>query len=392
MTSNGWTGTEPEYEAAEVYFSQTPRPSNVVIGRQGTIATTLSAALVSGTAYTVIDVAALPEAVQPGVSITIGTAPTTQVVTASAAAAAGATVIDVNSFTANAAYAIGANVSAAETPLQAVTACRSSNTNWYACYVTGATDADIEAIAGYIQSATPLSAQFYDTQSANVASGTTPNVMSVLQANKYTRVLGIYTTSEAYAGAAIMGIAMGSNTGLANSAFSLAYKSLIGVTADNLTTQQLTNITGWNGNVYTSYNGQYDLLVQGTMADGTPFDQLLNIDALTVGIQTAVVTALTQSPKVPQTDPGVTILVNAISSVCDQARKEGVLAPGIWTAAPVLGLQTGTNLPLGFLVLADTIANQSSADRTARKSPPIYACVKMAGAIEHVVIGLVVNQ
>lgn len=318
MTSGGWTGTEPEYKAAEVYFSQAPRPSSVIIGRQD---------------------ATVPE-----------------------------------------------------TPLEAVTACRASNTDWYAVYVCGAADADVEAVALYIQSVTPLATYFYDTQDAAIAAGTTPNVMSTLQADKYNRTIGLYTAAVEYAGAALMGVAMGLNTGLANSAYTLAYKSLIGITPDDLTTQQVTNISGWNGNTYTSYNGTYDLVAQGVMADGTPFDQVINLDTLTTDIQTSAVNVLTGSPKIPQTDAGVTTLVNAVNSVCAQAATQGILGAGIWTAAPVLGLKTGTNLPLGYLVLADTLANQSQADRTARKSPPIYACVKMAGAIEHVVIGLVVNQ
>lgn len=318
MTSGGWAGTEPEYKAAEAYFSHSPRPSSVVIGRQD---------------------ATVPE-----------------------------------------------------TPLEAVTACRASNTDWYASYVCGAADADIEAVAQYIESVTPLATYFYDTQDAAISAGTTPNVMSTLQGDKYQRTIGLYTASVEYAGAALMGVAMGLNTGLANSAYTLAYKSLVGITPDDLTTQEVTNIAGWNGNTYTSYASKYDLLAQGVMADGTPFDQVINLDTLTNDIQTASVNVLTGSPKVPQTDAGVTTLVNAVTSVCANAATQGILGPGIWTAAPVLGLKTGTNLPLGYLVLAATLASQSQTDRTARKSPPIYVCVKMSGAIEHVVIGLIVNQ
>lgn len=319
MLQNGWQGTEPEYLAAQAYFSQTPRPNSVVIGRQDTGAST------------------------------------------------------------------------PETPLVAVTACRDSNTDWYACYVCGAADADIEAVAGYIQTVTPAAVYFYDTQDANVASGTTPNVMSTLQTNKYNRTWGIYTAEVEYAGAAAMGVAMGLNTGLANSAFTLDLKTLIGITTDDLTTTQVTAIKGWNGNVYVNFGGKYNLLTPGTMADGTPFDQILNQDTLSVDIQTACVSVLTSNPKIPQTDAGVTILVDAVSGVCAQAKKQGILAPGIWTGDPVLGLQTGTNLPNGYLVLADTIANQSSADFQARKAPPIYACCKFAGAIQDVTIGIVVN-
>ncbi len=390
MLSSGWTGTEPEYVAAEIYFAQSPAPNNVLIGRQGTASTTLAAALASGTAYTTLDVAALTGDIAVGDTLTIGTGGTTQTVTTTAAASAGATTIDVVSFTASAAFAIGVAVSNAETILEAVTACRSNNVNWYAGYAIGAADADVEAVSSFIQSATPASVYFYDTQDAAVLAGTTPNVMSTLQGNKASRSFGQYSTT-AHAVVAAMGYAMGANTGLANSAFTMAYKPEVSVTPEVLTTTQATDILGWNGNIYTAYGNTYDLLVQGTMADGTPFDQILNLDILTTNIQTAVMNALTSGPKIPQTDSGVGILVNAVTGACRQAATAGILAPGIWNAAPVLNLQTGDTLSTGYLVQAATIASQTSAQIAARQAPPIYACVKMAGALEHVTIGVVVD-
>lgn len=190
-----------------------------------------------------------------------------------------------------------------------------------------------------------------------------------------------------------MGYAMGANTGLANSAFTLAYKPEVGVVPEPLTTTQFKTIIGYNGNVYTNYGASYNLLVNGTMADGVPFDEVLNLDVLTNDIQTSVMNALTTAgPKVPQTEEGVSLLVSAITVPCSNARTRGVIAPGVWKGAPVLNLRTGDTLSMGYMVLADRLTNQSQADRDARKSPPIYVAVKLAGAIEHVVIGVVVNR
>lgn len=390
MVTGGWATTAPEYVAAELYFSQVPTPTSVVIGRQGTAQTTLETALVDGTAYTSLSVAALTGAIASGDTITIGTGSSTQVVTASAAAVTGATAIDVNSFTANAAYAIGTDVGNAETITTAVTACRNQNATWYSVYAIGAADADVEALALYASTAVPATDVFYDTQDAAIAAGTIPNLMSILQGDDYGRVWGIYSTT-AHAGAAALGLAMGSNTGLADSSFTLAYKSLVGVTPEALTGAQVTAITGWNGNVYTSYGGTYNLLVQGQMANGTPFDQVLNLDILAANAATAVMNALTQSPKIPLTDAGVTILVNDINATLAQAAVEGILAPGVWNAQPVLNLQTGQNLPNGYIVLAAPVSTLTSSQLSERQAPAIYVCVKLAGAIEHAVIGLVVS-
>lgn len=392
MLTGGWQGTEPEYNAAEVYFEQTPTPTKVVIGRQGSVTTELATALTSGTAYTSLSVQALTEDIPSGTTITIGTGATTQTATTSADSPVGSTTIDVTSFTANAAYAVGTVVTGqAETLLEAVTACRTANNDWYGVYVIGTADADIEAIAQYIESAIPVSAFFYDTSDSAVTVGTPGNVMETLQSNKYSRSLGIWSTSQ-YAGAGVMGEAMGLNTGLANSAYTLAYKSLVGVTPEVFTGSAPSTILGYNGNIYTNYGSTYNLLVQGTMADGTPFDQKINIDQISSDLQTAAMNALTTNAKIPQTDAGVTQLVNALSGACETAKKRGAIAPGVWNGGQVLGLQNGTTLPNGYLVLADSLANQSQADRAARKSPPIYVCLKMAGAIEHVIIGVIVNQ
>lgn len=317
MLADGWTGTEPEYAAAQIYFSQSPRPNKVVIGRWDT----------SGT----------------------------------------------------------------ETAVQAVTACRASNLDWYAVYVCGLVKADILAISPYIETASPLSVFFCRTQDSDVIAGTAGNVMASLQTAKYKRTFCQYSTS-AHAAVAAMGYAMGANTGLANSAYTLAYKPEVSITPEVLTTTQVSTILGYYGNLYTNYGASYDLLVQGTMADGTSFDEVINLDVLTNDIQTSVMNALTQAPKVPQTEEGVTVLVNSITVPCNNARRRGVIAPGIWNGAPVLSLKTGDTLSTGYMVLADTLANQSQADRDARKSPPIYVAVKMAGAIEHVVIGVIVNR
>lgn len=317
MISGGWTGTEPEYLAAQIYFSQSPRPDKVAVGRWDTTGT--------------------------------------------------------------------------ETATQAVTACRAKNGDWYAVYVCDAIKADILAIAAYIETATPLSLYFYDTQDAEVPAGTAGNVMVTLNSLKRHRTFGQYSTSD-HAVAAAMGYAMGANTGLANSAYTLAYKTEVGVMPEDLTTTEVDTVLGYKGNVYTNFGATYDLLVQGTMADGVSFDEVLNLDVLTNEIQTAVMNSLTQAPKIPQTEDGVSLLVSAITDPCENARVRGVIAPGIWNAAPVLNLKTGDTLSTGYMVLAESIANQSQTDRDARKSPPIYVPIKLAGAIEHVVIGIIVNR
>lgn len=319
MKTSGWAGTEPEYVAATLYFSQTPTPAQLVVGRWDQT---------SGSTETAAD---------------------------------------------------------------AITACRIANGDWFGAYVIGVDSTTIPNVAADVEDFTPASVLFYDTDDADVLNGVSSNIMDDLKTAGYKRSLGIYSTTN-YAGAAVLGRAMGLNTGGANSSFTLAYKNLVGVTPESLTTSQVQTITGYNGNVYTQYGPSYYLLVQGTMADGTHFDEVLNLDMLAAEIQIGAVNALVSASKIPQTEDGMALLVNAISEQCDKSVNRGAIAPGVWKAAPILTLQTGDTLSKGYLVLADSIASQTQSDRDARKAPPIYVPVKLAGAIEHAVINVSVNR
>ena len=185
---------------------------------------------------------------------------------------------------------------------------------------------------------------------------------------------------------------MGANTGVANSAYTLAYKTEVGVSTEDLTLTQVATIKGQNGNVYISRGNTYNLFEQGIMADGTPFDEVINLDMLSNDIQLACMDLLTSVRKVPQTEDGVTMLIDAITGPCVDARNRGFIAPGVWKAEPILTLNTGDALSQGFSVLSESIASQSASDRSARISPPIYVPIKLAGAIEHVNITVKVNR
>lgn len=319
MKAGGWKESDPEYAAAVLYFSQTPKPSKVVIGRQDDT--------------------------------------------------------DGN----------------AETAQEAVEACRAVNNDWYACYVANATSADIEAVAGAVEAMLPESAYFYTTSDEDVKAGTAGNIMETLKNKSYERTFGQYSTTP-HAAAAIMGYAMGANTGGANSSYTLAYKTLVGVAPEPLSTTEANNILKLNGNVYTQYGPKFKLLVQGTMASGVHFDEKLNLDMLKAEIQIGAINALVQANKIPQTEDGTSLLVSAIEEQCEKSVTRGAIAPGVWKKEPIMTLQTGDVLSKGYLVLAGRIEDQTQDERDKRMAPPIYVPVKMAGAIEHAVIGVIVNR
>lgn len=279
-----------------------------------------------------------------------------------------------------------------ETPLVAFQACRDANNEWYAGYVCGATKTDIQAIAAYAETAQPSTTYFYTTQDADVLTNVAGNIFAALKAANYGSTIGQYSSTNAHAAAAIMGYAMGANTGLRKSAYTLAHKKEVGVTVESLDPTSVGNIEANNGNVYVNRGSYYDMFEPGVMANGVHFDEIINLDKLSNDIQLSIMDALYQNPKIPQTEEGILILISAVNTPCQQAADIGFVAPGVWNGEPILNLKVGDTLPKGYLVQSDAIASQSQADRDARKAPPIYAAIKLAGAIEHVIIGVIVNR
>jgi hypothetical protein len=245
-------------------------------------------------------------------------------------------------------------------------------------------------ISEYIESAEPQSAYFYTTDDSDVKSNTDGNIMDTLKKNSIHRTLGQYSTT-ADAVVAIMGYAMGANTRLANSAYTLAYKTLAGVTVDDLTATEVTTIKSNNGNVYINRGNTYNLLENGVVASGKYFDEIINTDMLVNDIQAGILDLLTSVAKVAQTEDGVSQIVNAITGACDDSVDRGFLAPGIWNAPSFKSVNTGDMLSKGYLILSDPISSQSESDRSNRLAPPIYVLCKLAGAIQTVRIQIMVN-
>lgn len=292
-----------------------------------------------------------------------------------------------------------------ETFLAAAEACRAANGEWYVLIPLDAEDADILELAAWAESASPDTLLAYTTDDesnlsdvkAGEAGEQTDAIFKRLKAKSYRRSFGQYSQTK-YAVAATMGYAMGQNRSSSNSAFTLAYKKLVGVTTDDLTETQVQYVcgdsetSGVNGNVYVTRADSYDILQEGCMADGTYFDEILNLDMLKNEITLSVMDLLTSQPKIPNTDSGVATIVNVINVACEKFVKTGFIAPGEWNGGEVYSLENGTTLDAGYLVMAEPVADQSQADRDARKAPPIYVCIKTAGAIHYVTIAVTVNR
>jgi hypothetical protein len=403
ILTDGFSLTSPEYLAASLYFGQSPAAQFLWLGRQDltAIATIILHAGAGGTGYVVGDILGV---VQGGAS-----GGTVRVTTVSGGVITGLALV-----TPGTGYAIGASLVTSggsgtgalvdvtgigDTALQAVTACRAKSSSWWGVLVTGAADADHTAIAAFVEATTPFSYYFFTTGEAAVLANTAGNIVATLKALEYKRTLAMYSTTQSglfpnniYAAAAVMGMAMGLNTGLANSFFTFKFKTLVGVGLEPLTDSQKNTLEGINCNTYVGYQNAYVWLEQGVSVNGQFADEILNLDMLASGIQFGVANVLISSPAIPLTNPGQTLLINAVNQACQAARVRGFISPGVWKGVQILDLLPGDPLSAGYLSQSPSFATQSPADRAARKAMPIYTTIIESGAAHSVAIAVIVQR
>lgn len=281
-------------------------------------------------------------------------------------------------------------VGAEETYAAALTACRQSNTDFYGFAIADTmTDTDLAAVADAVE---PMDATlfFMTSTSEEVRDNEESNLFATLKTKSYKRTVPIWSTDD-LAGCYALGYAMGANTGLANSAYTMKFKNFVGMLPDDaLTTQQVNNIEGNNGNIYiTRAKAQFE---QGTCADGTWIDEMVNLDKLVNDMQLNIYDLLYSTPKEPQTEAGQTEIAGAINQACATSQNIGFLATGTWRRQAILDLNRGDVVPNGYLTQWQPVDEQSDADRDARKAQPFYVCLTLAGAIHSIVVQVNVSR
>lgn len=296
---------------------------------------------------------------------------------------------------------------AGESWVEAFTACRAANSEWYMFVPLGISDDEAVTLAASVEAADPDTMMLYTTHTDDVLQETydesTPpvrvqDVFMRMKALLYRKSWGAYCDDSTESAAAWMGVACGLNSGTNNSAFTMAYKSAVGVATDALSEAQVQYVAGSrssvgnNGNVYVTRAEEYNLLQQGYMADGSSLDEVLNLDMLKNDIRLNVMDLLARNRKIPQTEGGMTLIENVINAACDKHVNTGFIAPGVWKGLRCLDLEYGDYLPSGYLVQHELIDTQAQADRERRIAPPFYVCVKLAGAVEFVTIEVNVNR
>lgn len=217
-----------------------------------------------------------------------------------------------------------------------------------------------------------------------LVAGNTTNIGYKLKAAGYGRTFWQYSSTNKYAAISAFGRAFTVNFTGSNTTLTLKFQTEPGVTYDTLTLSQASAIDAINGNVFVYYQNDTAILQQGVMANGDFFDERHGLDWLQNYVQTNLYNLLyTSKTKIPQTDAGITRLLSNVELSMSQAVTNGLIAPGVWNGGPIGQLESGDTLTKGYYVYAQPLSAQAQSDREARKAPLMQVACKLAGAVHY---------
>jgi len=253
-------------------------------------------------------------------------------------------------------------------------------------------DSAIETAANGIQSQDRLF--FHHVSSTTDIDGIGTTVANA--SNRQTRLL-LYTDNQEEANlfkSAYAGRALSVNFNGTDTSQTMQLKQLATITPDSGITQtDYTQTEDAGLDTYVSFRGRASVNSTG---GNDYFDNIYNDLALKFALETAGFNALAQTnTKVPQTEEGLSLLKAAYTEVMERFVRVGAFAPGSWTSTETFGdpaIFKQNISQYGFYVYSIPIAQQSAADRAARKAPLVQIAAKRAGAIHTSDVIVVVND
>jgi hypothetical protein len=233
----------------------------------------------------------------------------------------------------------------------------------------------------------------YTTNDANaLVTNDTGNLGYFFKNLTYRRTIGMYSGGSPYAIESATARASVVDFDQPNSTITLNGKQLPGVAVDDLTSAQAAALRTYNLNFYTRF-GDFAMFSDGRMADGAFQDELHLLDWFQSGLQNAIFSLLVTTPtKIPQTDLGAAMIIQACNAFAATARSNGGVAPGKWIGQPFGELKQNDYMPTGYYFSAGRVEDMSAADKAARKSPPITGAIILAGAIHTVSVQVTVQR
>ena len=248
-----------------------------------------------------------------------------------------------------------------------LTAIALESSAWYGLITLFNSELLIKAAAGFVESNTklyPVASQ--DSEIATVADGIALDVFHDLKALSYARTAPFYhPANDEFADAAEIGRFFPIDPGGDN----WRLKTLSGVTVQQYTATQTTNINAKNANYYYILGGANVIGGDGKVSANEYIDVIRFRDWWVARTSERLANLLIQNEKIPYTDPGVALIEAEVRA----QNQEGIDAGGISDSpAPT--------------VTVPKVASVSLADKQARRLRNVNTAWVLAGAINDLTV------
>jgi Protein of unknown function (DUF3383) len=333
--------TDEEYKAAAKLFGQSIKPPDIAIGKRATAVaqvndieiSTLEDAdytvTINGTDFTYTPggvpadestvtnalIALIAAGAEPVTASASGT-PTTEDLVLTADVAGEPFTVAVTTNMTNVATTANNGV---QEDLAAIVASGDLGSDWYALCLISRSDVDIMQGAIWIEANKKLFIAASDA--AAILTAVSTDIASLLNAAAYDRTALIYSADQAsYPDAAWLGKMLPKDPGSAT----WALKTLAGITKDELTDTEITNLKAKKANYYIEIGG-VNITQGGNVASGEWLDVIRGIDWIEARSQENIFALLVVVDKIPFTNAGIDQVTNKLQEILTQAVDRGIL-------------------------------------------------------------------
>jgi hypothetical protein len=381
MVADGFALTDPAAIKALALFSQTPKISEVIVGREALTSIKkleitpvaadntaytcyvngLEATFTSGTSATVADITAGLKTAIDALSQNV----TTNDVSTNLGVAAD-TVDDWFTFYVDDRTLLKVELTTIDGGIATdIAAVKAYNDDWYSCHLTNQSSAVITSAAAYIE--TQYKILLVESQDSGIPDASvTDDIASDLATAGYARTAIMHhpKADTQCAAARWAGKCLPSDPG----SITWKFQTLAGLDYIDYTTTEAGALTSKECNNYVRISG-ISTAQEGVTSSGEFIDVVRGIDFIRARLQEYVFGALARADKIPYTDPGVAVIVAEVTAVMKLGITNEILTDD---PAPV--------------VSAPLVSEVSTTDKANRLLPDVTFTGVLAGAIHAVEI------
>lgn len=216
-------------------------------------------------------------------------------------------------------------------------------------------------------------------------SGSTTDIGFVTNASDAQRTFNLYSSSpDEYPEVALISYGLHVNYAAANSVITYKFKTIVGITPEDITETELNTLETKRYNVLIRVGNVARTTREGVMASNTFYmDERINLDNYAEEVQTAVYNVFLREKRVGYTPGGVALLRNAIRSISNRYETNGTFSD---RQVEDITREAGFRIDPAVSITNPPVSSMSAADRADRVGPPFTVEANLTGAIHSVSI------